>query len=326
VGVPYAVIKGAKRIDNEVDLAEELAPSTTRRRLRKRFYREKKDTQPPELERQSADSWTTADSDHGHGENGENDNPHRRSIGRDVRRGTKKSIQKILFSAARAPLDVSLAIAQGFHNAPRLYGDEVRHPARITGFHSGIRAAGKELALGIYDGFTGIVVQPYKGAKKEGVKGALKGVGKGLGGVFFKTTAGVVGVVGYSLKGIHRETVKGREKKLNEYIMRGRIRQGVKELEEEYRKNEGNDQVLEERMQQGWIRLDEERKKAVNKKERSLLNSIKEKKMDKKNRRRSEAEGGATTIAGNDVYKALPTNGAFATQIDSGVVTAPGSS
>ena len=38
-----------------------------------------------------------------------------------------------------------MALAQGFHNAPRLYGDDtVRKPVRITGCHSGLRAAWSE--------------------------------------------------------------------------------------------------------------------------------------------------------------------------------------
>lgn len=44
-----------------------------------------------------------------------------------------------------APVDLAMALAQGFHNAPRLYGDDtVRKPVRITGCHSGLRAAWSE--------------------------------------------------------------------------------------------------------------------------------------------------------------------------------------
>jgi len=73
---------------------------------------------------------------------------------------------------ARAPMDLSLAVAQGFHNAPRLYGDTtVRRPIRITGIKSGLKAAGDEFVFGIYDGFSGLVVQPYKGAREKGATG-----------------------------------------------------------------------------------------------------------------------------------------------------------
>jgi len=42
----------------------------------------------------------------------------------------------------------------------------------------------------MFDGFTGIVTQPYRGAQKKGVTGFGTGVGKGVGGLVFKTSAG----------------------------------------------------------------------------------------------------------------------------------------
>ena len=45
--------------------------------------------------------------------------------------------------------------------------------------------------MGLYDGITGLVTQPVKGAQKEGVVGALKGFGKGIGGIVLKPSAGM---------------------------------------------------------------------------------------------------------------------------------------
>jgi hypothetical protein len=88
-------------------------------------------------------------------------------------------------------MDFTLGLAQGFHNAPKLYGDDtVRDPENITGFHSGLKAAGKGLGLGLYDGISGLVTQPIRGAKEDGTAGFLKGIGKGLGGVVLKGGAG----------------------------------------------------------------------------------------------------------------------------------------
>jgi hypothetical protein len=42
----------------------------------------------------------------------------------------------------------------------------------------------------MFDGVTGIFVQPFKGAVEKGAVGCLKGVGKGIGGVVCKPTAG----------------------------------------------------------------------------------------------------------------------------------------
>lgn len=49
----------------------------------------------------------------------------------------------------------------------------------------------QELYDGFYDGVTGLVTQPRYGYKQKGTKGMVKGVGKGLGGVFFKPPAGM---------------------------------------------------------------------------------------------------------------------------------------
>lgn len=87
-------------------------------------------------------------------------------------------------------MDFSLGLAQGFHNAPKLYGDDVRPTQKITGFGSGLKAAGKGLSLGLYDGISGLVMQPLKGAKEEGPTGFIKGFGKGIGGVVLKGGAG----------------------------------------------------------------------------------------------------------------------------------------
>ena len=225
IGIPKTFIHAGKRVDDEVDLAQELHPQTTKKRIRRRLHR--------------AHTATTIAST----VNSNANTP----IAEDIANGTKLSLKKISRSIIRAPMDVSLAVAQGFHNAPRLYNDPVRRPARITGFHSGARAAGKEFALGIYDGFTGLVTQPYNGFKTGGPVGALKGTGKGVGGVILKTQAGLAGVLGYTLKGVHREMRKGRDRRVLERIMMMRRKQGEVECKES---NDG--EAFRKRMEEGW--------------------------------------------------------------------------
>lgn len=126
-------------------------------------------------------------------------------------------------------MDLSLAVAQGFHNAPRLYGDQsVRKPTRITGMKSGLKAAGEEFVFGIYDGVTGVVVQPYTGARDNGVIGFIKGVGMGLTGFVLKDLAAIIGPFGYTLKGIHKEL--GKKNQPTHFIRKARIRQGQRDL------------------------------------------------------------------------------------------------
>jgi hypothetical protein len=38
----------------------------------------------------------------------------------------------------------------------------------------------KDFGMGLFDGITGVVVQPVKGAQKEGALGFFKGLGKGI--------------------------------------------------------------------------------------------------------------------------------------------------
>lgn len=91
----------------------------------------------------------------------------------------------------KVPMDFSASIAQGFHNAPKLYGDHtVRRAETITDVKSGMKAAGKDLALGFYDGVTGLVTHPIREAKEHGVAGLISGVVKGVGGLVLKPTAG----------------------------------------------------------------------------------------------------------------------------------------
>lgn len=83
---------------------------------------------------------------------------------------------------------------EGLHNAPKLYGSEVRERSTVTDFSSGLKEAGKvriafnspyvpsgpvrsgrcliEIGAqgffyGYYDGITGLVREPAEGAKKE---------------------------------------------------------------------------------------------------------------------------------------------------------------
>ncbi|KAF8544877.1 hypothetical protein BDD12DRAFT_771811 [Trichophaea hybrida] len=146
--------------------------------------------------------------------------------------GASKSVSKIVGTGLRSPMDFTLGLAQGFRNAPKLYGDEIRPETRVTGFHSGLKAAGKELSLGLYDGITGLVTQPIKGAKEDGAGGAIRGIGKGISGLVLKSGAGVWGVPGYAMKGIHREILKLGTKDLSGYIETARAAQGLHELRE----------------------------------------------------------------------------------------------
>ena len=45
--------------------------------------------------------------------------------------------------------------------------------------------------MGLYDGYSGVFTQPFRGAREGGVSGFMKGIiGKGLGGFLLKPNAG----------------------------------------------------------------------------------------------------------------------------------------
>ncbi|TVY44536.1 Sterol 3-beta-glucosyltransferase [Lachnellula occidentalis] len=133
----------------------------------------------------------------------------------------------------RVPVALFYNLANGFHNAPLYFfhDDTVRKRDKITGFGSGVRVAGKEFTLGMFDGFTGILTLPYRGAKKEGVTGFCTGVGKGAGALIFKTSAAAFGVPGYTLKGLEKQFEKRYNRELKAKLITVRLRQGIAEFE-----------------------------------------------------------------------------------------------
>jgi hypothetical protein len=187
-----------------------------------------------------------------------------KDVVRQVGRGTVKTASALV----RTPVDLTVALAQGFHNAPRLYGDDtVRRPTRVTGIRSGLRAARHEFVYGIYDGWTGVVRLPYRGARDDGVRGFVSGVGMGLTGFVLKDIAAIIGPVGYTLKGVVKQA--GRRRRPVRYIRRARVVQGLREsgaLPEEERRE------TQREVADGWRlmrQLWEEMKRAERRRERS---------------------------------------------------------
>jgi hypothetical protein len=101
-------------------------------------------------------------------------------------------------------VDIPFALAEGLRNAPAMYGDKPRDFGPITDWKTGGIVAGKGFVFGLYDGISGLVTEPVKGAKKEGALGALKGFGRGLGGIYWKPNAGIAGLLGYTMQGIYK--------------------------------------------------------------------------------------------------------------------------
>ncbi|KAK3302442.1 uncharacterized protein B0T15DRAFT_496905 [Chaetomium strumarium] len=149
-----------------------------------------------------------------------------KEVARQVGRGAAKTATAL----ARTPVDLFVALVQGFHNAPRLYGDPtVRRPTRVTGIRSGLRAARREFVYGIYDAWTGVVRLPVRGMREDGLRGLISGVGMGVTGLVLKDIAAVLGLIGYPLKGVVKQLERRRAPL--KYIRRARVVQGTREVE-----------------------------------------------------------------------------------------------
>ncbi|RDW73139.1 putative glucosyl glucuronosyl protein [Coleophoma cylindrospora] len=145
--------------------------------------------------------------------------------------GAGKGISRIVGAGLKSPMDFTLGLARGFHNAPKLYGDDtVRPQEKVTGFQSGLKAAGKEFGYGFYDGISGLVTQPLRGAEKEGAAGLLKGIGKGIAGVVLKPGAAIWGLPGYTFMGIHKEVRKLFGSSVMNYIIAAQTAQGYEDF------------------------------------------------------------------------------------------------
>ncbi|KPI45216.1 Sterol 3-beta-glucosyltransferase UGT80A2 [Cyphellophora attinorum] len=152
-------------------------------------------------------------------------------IDRDMLRHTgahgSKGVGRLTKALVQSPMTLSMGLTKGCHNLPKQWGDEtVRTQAQISDLRSGVRTAGKEFGLGWYDGVTGLVTQPWKGAQKDGAGGFVKGIGKGVGGFFAKPLAGGCGVLGYTMKGVHKEVQKAFGSNAQNFILASRTAQG----------------------------------------------------------------------------------------------------
>ncbi|KAF6826594.1 glucosyl glucuronosyl [Colletotrichum musicola] len=152
-------------------------------------------------------------------------------LGVDTAVAAGTSVSRIVTTGVKTPMNVCLGLARGFRNAPRLYNDEmVRPQEKVTDFSSGLRVAGKEFAFGMFDGIGGLVMQPLKGAEKEGGKGLIKGFGKGIGGLIFKPASAIWSIPAYTMQGVHATLRNAFATSVQNYIIASRMKQGQMDM------------------------------------------------------------------------------------------------
>ncbi|KAL8570903.1 hypothetical protein ACOMHN_023576 [Nucella lapillus] len=76
-----------------------------------------------------------------------------------------------------------------------------QHPQNVP---ASLAQACRSLVVGVGLGFSGIVLDPVKGAHDDGVEGFFKGIGKGILGLLTKPTGGVIDMVSMAFDGLRR--------------------------------------------------------------------------------------------------------------------------
>ena len=94
-----------------------------------------------------------------------------------------KMASALLRTTDRALAAMALSKAAGPH--------ALSQPGGVTGRRM-IRQGAAGLGLGVVKGVTGIVYEPYRGARRDGARGFALGVGKGLAGAALRPTRGVL--------------------------------------------------------------------------------------------------------------------------------------
>ncbi|KAF7324784.1 Glycosyltransferase family 1 protein [Mycena kentingensis (nom. inval.)] len=123
-------------------------------------------------------------------------------------------------------VDVPLAMTEGMRNVPSMYGQVPQDHGQVTGWASGAAVAGKTFATEFTTGLADVFVQPYKGAREEGLIGLVKGTGKGVVNATFKTTGAAMGLVAYPGLGIWRSLRATAHDGTRQEIVKARHREG----------------------------------------------------------------------------------------------------
>ena len=80
-----------------------------------------------------------------------------------------------------------------------------RNLAGPEGVGDGLGKGMKQFGKGLFDGVTGLVMQPIKEGKKGGFLGAMKGIGLGVVGLALKPVSGTLDLVSSSMAGVEAE-------------------------------------------------------------------------------------------------------------------------
>ncbi|KAK4503799.1 hypothetical protein PRZ48_004714 [Zasmidium cellare] len=258
-GVGMVPVRVAKHMKKRAEHEKKKADIKKRKEARKEEKRQRKAGQTDEKQQQQRPPNDRQDTSNTLGSklSADPSTPLAHELARDFHEGIKRSGAALL----TMPNDLHVAIAQGFHNAPRLWGDAtVRKPIRVTGFKTGCVAARKELVYGVWDGWTGLVTQPVGGFKDGDtipakLAGFGTGFGKGIGGFVLKNVSAVVSPPAYLGKGVIVYIKKKAEHNgpgSKAYIRKAHLIQGQKDLQALLSQSPEQIDEIRERVHYGW--------------------------------------------------------------------------
>ncbi|KAF3402070.1 Sterol 3-beta-glucosyltransferase UGT80B1 [Penicillium rolfsii] len=124
-------------------------------------------------------------------------------------------------------VDIPLAMTEGMRNVPRLYGEKPQHDGCVTGIKSGFALGGTGFALGMVEAVSDVVVKPYQGFRKDGAKGAVTGVGKGMANMTTKAGCAMFGVLVYPGVGIAKSLKSAIYFRTKKSIVKARHAEGA---------------------------------------------------------------------------------------------------
>ncbi|KAJ5554843.1 hypothetical protein N7535_007286 [Penicillium sp. DV-2018c] len=140
--------------------------------------------------------------------------------------GSAKSVGRIIAYYYKGVLvDIPGAVNEGLRAVPRLYGEEVKDYDNIRDFKSGVAAASDNFAHGFSHGISDIFRQPYEGAQKEGIMGAIKGFVKGPIGMGTKAASGALGLVAYPGQGLAKSLHSAIHSKTRKKLLKARLKE-----------------------------------------------------------------------------------------------------
>jgi hypothetical protein len=153
---------------------------------------------------------------------------HRARLAGRMAGSSAKSLANFVPTALKGmTVDIPLAMTEGLRNIPRLYGERPQHDGSVTGIKSGFALGGTGFALGMVEAVTDLVVKPYEGIKKDGAKGAVSGISKGVANMTSKAGCAMFGVVVYPGVGIAKSLRSAVYSRTRKRIAKARHAEGA---------------------------------------------------------------------------------------------------